>query len=278
MKDANEINTAAQIIERLAKQGVEAKSQEVLRNRNARAFAFVPEGVKVEPLDFLNAKKPTADITFIDAESFVSYVKDYANANESRMFASLGATGIHCAIDYAPKCNFPSEAIGGAGEHNARFCLCETEDFKAWKEINETPLSQAEFIQFLLERAHCFENPDQATILEIATKLEVKNNVTFSGKERSSDGGINLTYYENVDARVGANGKIKVPDFVELSIVAFEGGEPLKIRARFYFKLSGGQVVFSIKLLNLRETILESFREVCGEIAKNTGLALHYVK
>ncbi len=78
--------------------------------------------------------------------------------------------------------------------------------------------------------------------------------------------------------RVGANGKIKVPDSVELSIVAFEGGEPLKIKARFYFKLSGGQVVFSIKLLNLRETILESFREVCGKIAKNTGLALHYVK
>ena len=203
MKDANEINTAAQIIERLAKQGVEVKSQEVLFNRNARAFAFVPDGVKVEPLDFLNAKKPTADITFIDAESFVSYLKDYANANESRMFASLGATGIHCAIDYAPKCNLPSKAIGGAGEHNARFCLCETEDFKAWKEINETPLSQAEFIQFLLERAHCFENPDQATILEIATKLEVKNNVTFSGKERSSDGGINLTYRAAAAARAG---------------------------------------------------------------------------
>ena len=81
-----------------------------------------------------------------------------------------------------------------------------------------------------------------------------------------------------MDARVGANGKIKVPDSVELSIVAFEGGEPLKIKARFYFKLSGGQVVFSIKLLNLRETILESFREVCGKIAKDTGLALHYVK
>ena len=50
MKDANEINTAAQIIERLAKQDVEVKSQEVLFNRNARAFAFVPDGVKVEHL------------------------------------------------------------------------------------------------------------------------------------------------------------------------------------------------------------------------------------
>ena len=278
MKDTNETNSAAQIIERLAKQGVDVKSREVLNNRNARAFAFVPDGVKVEPLDFLNAKKPASKITFIDAESFSSYVKDYANANESRMFASLGETAISCVIDFTPKCNIPSQAVGGAGEHRANFCLCETEDFKAWKAINETPLSQVEFIQFLLERAHCFESPDQATILEIATKLEVKNNVTFSGKERSSDGGINLTYREDVDARVGANGKIKVPDSVELSIVAFEGGEPLKIRARFYFKLSGGQVVFSIKLLNLRETVLKSFREVCDKIANDTGIALHYVK
>ena len=123
MKDTNETNSAAQIIERLAKQGVDVKTREVLNNRNARAFAFVPDGVKVEPLDFLNAKRPSSKITFIDAESFSSYVKDYANADESRMFASLGETAVSCIIDFTPKCNIPSAAIGGEGEHRANFCL-----------------------------------------------------------------------------------------------------------------------------------------------------------
>lgn len=273
-----EENSSAQIIERLAKQGVDVKIQEVLYGRSGRAFAFVPDGYNLSRLEFLEPKKVRADHDFIDPESFVSYVKDYANANESRLFGSLGSMALHCIIDYAPKCNNPREAVGGESLHTAAFCLCETEDFKAWKEIDQKTLSQTEFIQFLMERAHCFENPDQATILEVATKLEVKNNVTFSGKERSSDGGINLTYCENVDARVGANGKIKVPDFVDLAIVAFEGGEPLKIKARFYFKLAGGQVMFAVKLLNLRETILKSFREVCDKIAKDTGLPIHYEK
>lgn len=274
----NEENSSAQIIERLAKQGVDVKIQEVLEARNGRAFAFVPDGYNLSKLEFLEPKKVCADHAFIDPESFVSYVKDYANANESRLFGSLSSMALHCFIDYMPKCNEPRKAVGGECQHTAAFCLCETEDFKALREIDQKTLSQGEFIQFLMERAHCFENPDQATILEIATKLEVKNNVTFSGKERSNDGGINLTYLESVDARAGANGKIKVPDFVELSIVAFEGGEPLKIKARFYFMLTGGKVVFSIKLLNLRETILKNFREVCGTISKDTGLPIHYEK
>lgn len=244
-----EENSSAQIIERLAKQGVDVKIQEVLYGRSGRAFAFVPDGYNLSRLEFLEPKKVRADHDFIDPESFVSYVKDYANANESRLFGSLGSMAMHCIIDYAPKCNNPREAVGGESLHTAAFCLCETEDFKAWKEIDQKTLSQTEFIQFLMERAHCFENPDQATILEVATKLEVKKN-----------------------------GKIKVPDFVDLAIVAFEGGEPLKIKARFYFKLAGGQVMFAVKLLNLRETILKNFREVCDKIAKDTGLALHYVK
>ena len=114
--------------------------------------------------------------------------------------------------------------------------------------------------------------------LEIGKKLEVKSNVNFSGKERSNDGGINLTYREDVDARVGTAGKIKVPDFVELELQAFEGGEKMKLRARFYFKLSGGAVLFSVKILNLRETILKNFREVCDKIAEDTGLPIHYTK
>lgn len=36
--------------------------------------------------------------------------------------------------------------------------------------------------------------------------------------------------------------------------------------------------MFAVKLLNLRETILKNFREVCDKIAKDTGLPIHYEK
>lgn len=148
----NEENSSAQIIERLAKQGVDVKIQEVLHGRNGRAFAFVPDGYSLSELEFLEPKKVRADHDFIDPESFVSYVKDYANKNESRLFGYLGTMTLRCIIDYAPKCNEPREAVGGECLHTASFCLCETEDFKAWKGIDQTLLSQADFIQFLMER------------------------------------------------------------------------------------------------------------------------------
>lgn len=282
MEDTNETNTAAanaaQIIERLAKQDVRVLVDVKSINRNMYHYAIVPDDMSLKSLDFLDAKAPAHSPDFIDAESFVKYVKDYANAAESRLFANLTGLNLYCVIDYAKKCNVPSEAIDGECRHRANFVLEETEDFKAFREIDGETLEQPEFIAFLMERSHCFSSPDQATILEIATKLEVKSNVNFSGKERSNDGGINLTYREDVDARVGTAGKIKVPDFVELELQAFEGGEKMKLRARFYFKLSGGAVLFQVKILNLRETILKNFREVCDKIAEDTGLPIHYTK
>lgn len=278
MNDTNEINTAAQIIERLAKQGVKVVVGQKTSDRNARHYALVPNNMSLKSLDFLDAELIAANWDFIDADSFVKYAKDYANSEESRLFARLEMLRLDCFIDYAKKCNSPSEAIGGECRHSIRLALLETEDFKAFREIDGKTIEQPEFIAFLMERAHCFASPDQATILEIATKLEVKNNVTFSGKERSNDGGINLTYREDVDARIGTSGKIKVPDFVELELQAFEGGEKMKLRARFFFKLQSGAVLFQVKILNLRETILKNFREVCDKIAKDTGLPIHYTK
>lgn len=278
MNDTNETNTAAQIIERLAKQGVKVVVGQKTSERNARHYALVPNDMSLKSLDFLDAEVPKRNFTFIDADSFTKYVKDYANEAESRLFASLKDLRLGCAIDYIRKCNSPSEAIDGECKHCADYALEETEDFKAFKEIDGKTIEQPEFIAFLMERAHCFASPDQATILEIATKLEVKNNVTFSGKERSNDGGINLTYREDVDARIGTSGKIKVPDFVELELQAFEGGEKMKLRARFFFKLQSGAVLFQVKILNLRETILKNFREVCDKIAEDTGLPIHYTK
>lgn len=277
MNDTNKVN-AAQIIERLAKQGVKVVVGEKTTDRNVRHYALVPEGMTLKSFAFLDAQAPEHTLYFIDADSFVKYVKDYAAADESRLFANLTVLSLNCTIDYIKRCNKPSEAIEGECQHFANFVLEETEDFKAFREIDGQTLQQPEFIAFLMERAHCFNSPDQATILEIATKLEVKNNVTFSGKERTNDGGINLTYREDVDAKVGTAGKIKVPDFVELELQAFEGGEKMKLRARFYFKLSGGAVLFQVKILNLRETILKNFREVCDKIAEDTGLPIHYTK
>lgn len=278
MEIENEVNTAAAIIERLAKQDVQVFVGQKKTDRNIHHYAIVPDDMTLKSLSFLDAQAPEHTLNFIDAESFVKYVNDYADADESRLFANLTALKLCCAIDYIKKCNKPSEAIEGECQHYANFILEETEDFKAFREIDGKALEQPEFIAFLMERSHCFSSPDQATILEIATKLEVKNNVTFSGKERANDGGINLTYREDVDARVGTAGKIKVPDFVELELQAFEGGEKMKLRARFYFKLSGGAVLFSVKILNLRETILKNFREVCDKIAEDTGLPIHYTK
>ena len=276
-----ESNTAAEIICELSKKQVSDVSVQVLdrsNSRNQRHFAVIPTGVDVTPLHFLDAKMPSSNHRFIDGESFEKYLKAYSNPKESRLFASLNDLEIDGVIDYQPVNPklLPSEAVDGSHQHVVSFRLIETEDFKAWKGINGQFMTQADFVEFLQERSHCVEVPDQATILEVARNLEIRSDVTFSSKERRSDGGFDLIYREDIETKVGTSAKVKVPESLVLKLHAFEGGESMELKARLYFKMSGGKVVFAVKILNLRETVLKTFRGICNKISESVGLDVHY--
>lgn len=273
-----EMTSAGQIIKELAQIQIEKKWDLCTAERNVRNYAFIPSHMKVCELSFLNAKPPTNFRDFIDAKSFEKYVNCYASSTESRLFANINDFCLKAIIDYQPVCKNPSTAIDGEKNHIVNFILEKTEDFKAWGNINNEVLDQQDFIQFLLERSHCVFDPDQATILEVARNLEINTTSNFSGQERISDGGINLICREEVEAKVGNTTKIKVPDILTLKFVAFEGGAEMTLKARMFFKLDGGKVYFRIKILNLKETILKTFREICDKIAENTKLDVHYVK
>jgi Uncharacterized conserved protein (DUF2303). len=279
----SENNTAAKIVKDLALaqvKDIEIKNGSKTSNRATRHYAVVSDGARVSPLEFLDAKVPQNSNTFIDADSFASYMKAYLNVKESRMFASLGGLTLSGIIDYQPVNAklLPSDAVDGEKKHKAFFRLVETEDFKAWKAISGQALPQESFVEFLQERLHCIASPDQADILEIARNLEIKTDVTFSSKERSSDGGYNLVYREDVNASAGEKGKIKVPEQLTLKIVAFEGGAEMELTARMYYRMTSGKVVFAIKILNLRETVLKTFRGVCDKISKDVSLDVHYTE
>ena len=274
----NEINSSAQVIKELAQRKITINSPYRSNERNIRNYAIVPKDMEVRELSFLNAKMPNSCYTFIDAKSFEKYVNCYASPTESRLFANIDDLRLKAIIDYQPVSNTPSFAVDGDKNHIAYFVIEKTEDFKAWEAINNEVIDQQDFIQFLMERSHCVFDPDQATILEIARNLEVNSTSNFSGQERLSDGGINLVCREEIEAKVGNTTKIKVPDILTLKFKAFEGGSEMTLKARMFFKVSGGKVYFRIKILNLRETILKTFRETCDKIAENTKLDVHYVK
>lgn len=277
--EKNDTKTSAEIIERLAAQQIKDIKVEVYdrsKDRSKKHYVPLPTGVELKEVVQLDAKVPQNNKTFIDADSFERYVKAFANPKESRLFGFLGTTTLVGVIDYEEVNNTPRLAVDGEKSHIANLKITKTEDLKAWESINDKPLEQAVFVEFLLERAACVINPDSARMLEIATTLQMKSDVTFSSQERTTDGGFNLVYREDIAANAGANGKVKVPDTLNLKFVAFEGGTPMELRARIYYKLYSGKVVFRVKILRLRETILETFRATCDKAAKKLGLDVHY--
>lgn len=278
----NTLNQGAVIIRDLATKTAEKYGKTEAFNatldRRVRHIALIPDGINLTQVKGLDAKVPEHIWNFIDSNSFTEYMKAYLSQKESRLFASLNQMKLQGIVDYQKISNTPSEAVDGECKHQCFLKIIETEDFKAWRNINDKPLSQAEFVVFLMERAHCVVSPDQARILEIASTLEIKNDVTFSSRERRSDGGFDLNYREDIQTSAGANGKIKVPDTLKLKMTAFEGGVEMELAARMYYTLHGGTVTFRIKILNLRETILKTFRSTCDKIAKDLKLSIHYTE
>ncbi len=259
-------------------QDIQIKKESLDNCRNQKSYIFVPEGVNVVFPKELNVNPPKACHTFIDVDSFVKYMACYCNSDESRLFACVDTLTLIGCIDYIIKGKQPSLAVEANESHNAIYKIFKTDAFKAWVRINDTTIDQASFSAFLLEYANCVVEPDAARMLEIATTLEIKSDVQFNSQERTSDGGYNLNYVENINAQAGGKGnKIKVPEMIKLKFKAFEGGTEMELNARLFYKLQNGNVVFKVKILNLNETILNTFKATCNKIAEDLSLDIHYI-
>jgi uncharacterized protein YfdQ (DUF2303 family) len=242
---------------------------------------IVPEHYKLVPLEpakplpVLDYIKSAVELT--DVESFIAYVKRYQTA-ETVIFATLPLNGappsFTAVFDYHAAKADGAEQQARRVAHKATYPCPFSVEWLAWTERNGKPQPQMDFVNFIEANAIDVVAPDSATMMEMVMNFEARTEVVFTSKVDRTMGAKVLLFNEKIDANSnGPLSSMKVPEFLELRLPVFEGGEAFPIRARMEYRPRDGALKIAYHLLRPVDVLREALASLDADIEAATGIA-----
>ena len=216
-----------------------------------------------------NRKRGT--VTVFDAESLNRMLVDHAVPGHTMVYVNPDADRPAIVAVF----NGAGIAGPGFGDHRATIGFRETPQWKKWKAIDGKLMPQPEFAEFIEDNLQDIATPDGATMMEIVTYLQATRTVDFKSGIKLSNGSVQLTNIEDVQASVGA-GNIAVPDTFEIALSPVFGTAPFKIPARFRYRIESGKLRLGLKLLRLEDVMAQIIKEIEAEIVLPEGVGKVY--
>ncbi len=144
--------------------------------------------------------------------------------------------------------NGHTDAGPGWGDHRAELHLRRTPEWNAWVNADKAWFTAAEFAELIEEWRHTISDPPTADLLDMVRHFRATTKVTFRQEVVDKSGDRALEYVTETEATAGPSGKLEIPDGFGLVLAPFEGAEPRALRARFRYRLDGGQARFGVVL------------------------------
>lgn len=260
----------AEILRDLA---IETATPTQLDTESPTAFV-VPEGANVEVIDperfdKLNAtpRRQRGKVTPETLESLIDYVGFHADQDATSVWVAA-ETGKVAAI-----INDHSGADGppGWGDHRAEFTPTLTPEWRRWATADSKWLEQDAFAELLEDGLGEIAEPAGAQLLEIATTMSGKTDVTWEAATRLDNGAIAAKYVEEVQAKAGTRGDLEIPTAFTLVMSVFHGEDPVQVEARLRWRLRGGKILLSFKLDNPHRAVQESIDRMADRLRETFG-------
>lgn len=236
---------------------------------------LVPEGFERHTVDLerysSGPRRMRGTVTVRDLESFTRYVERY-KSSETVVFADGSqrkATGI---LDYAA---YAAE-LPGWGEWRVVLELRETTRWKAWRQMTEGWMDQADFATFVEMYARDVVEPPAADVYTLARDLKVTSNRTYERSVNEHSGSVDLIYNETVQG-TNRTGKSTVPEEMTITVTPYEGGEPLTMHGYLSFRLQEGRCVFRYQIdADARDALDEYFDSLVSRLGDESDVPLFH--
>lgn len=202
-----------------------------------------------------------------DATSFVSYLGKHGEPN-TELWANDRAGTVRAVVN-APEGS--GDTAAGWEDHTATLALPFTPDWKEWVARDGKYLPQSEFAEFIEDHLPNFKDPSGADMLELAQTFQAKTKVDFESSQRLKSGETQLTYVEDTTASAGKKGSLAIPDTFELALQVHERGPVYRVKARFRYRITGGNLLLAFRLDRIDDVRRHAFDEVIAQIATDTG-------
>ncbi len=184
------------------------------------------------------------------------------------------------------------DALGPAGwlQHRVSYDFPFSDEWKVWAKLDGVAMDQADFAEFMEERA-----PDMTTlteaenasfardlqiqqlgtpsqIFELARGLSIHATTKVRNEVKLQSGEAKISFEEEHN---GADGRpITVPGAFALMIPLFYGEEPITVPVRLRYRLKGAAIQWVYKLFRVDRTISEAVGHAKATVEAETGLAV----
>ena len=211
-------------------------------------------------------RRKTGAYTLTDVESFVEYL-DKHGLDQTELWANDKASTIRAVIN----AHDADHLAAGWGDHTATLTLPYTQDWKDWTSRDNKLQAQTEFAEFIEDHLPNFVTPTGADMLELAQSFQATTKVDFDSSQRLKSGETQLTYAETTTAAAGKKGTLAIPDTFELALQVHERGPVYRVKARFRYRINGGNLHLAYRLDRVDDVRRHAFDEVVVKVAADTG-------
>jgi uncharacterized protein YfdQ (DUF2303 family) len=195
---------------------------------------------------------------------------------------------LQAVIDY-----HAHEADGPAdnGRHRIRYEFPFSDEWRVWLEHDGKPMDQADFAEFIEERA-----PDMTTlveaeaahfarelqldrigtpahIFELARGLEINVASKVKQNVKLQSGEAKLVFEEEHSGRDGQ--PVTVPGAFALSIPLFYNQDPITVPVRLRYRVSVGAIIWVYKLFRVDRMVAEAVDQAKADVERETGLPVY---
>jgi len=205
--------------------------------------------------------RPTGTYRPATVASFVSYTKHYARVDETTVWVHPTSGKCVAVIDDH------DVDLAGWGDHRAELALQPTPEWTHWMTLDGKLVTQEQFAEHIEAGLQEIEQPDGATMLEMAQSFRLTNNASFRTAKRLVSGEQQFLYDETVEASAGRGGEITVPSAFILLVAPFVGEQDRQVVAKLRYRMSGGSFAIGYKLERPDKVVRDALDAVAAQMA-----------
>lgn len=289
------MNTEAEAVAKLATENADTQIVPIERGNVDKCDVLaVPNGFRLESLKkFVDEYRPvperkTGTAILRELDSFILHTNRFKDAN-SVVFADPNPDKprLLTVFDY----NEQGEGSPRWGQHRAKYPFPLSEEWKAWRQLDNKPMSQDQFAHFLEDRITDVVAPENAgesgkafvaqigcefaspsRLLELSKGLSVFVAAQVANHTNLSTGETQIVFAESHSASANGQRQLKVPGAFLLGLPVFKAGAPYQVAARLRYRVREGAITWFYTLYRTDRVFDHAFKEACEKTAKDTGL------
>lgn len=159
----------------------------------------------------------------------------------------------------------------GWGDFRANIEFRATPQWTKWKTRDGKMVSQVDFAEFLEDNLEDISDPAGATMLEIATELQVIRTVNFKSRVTLQSGAFTFQHDQSDDAKAGT---VAIPQEFKLGIAPIFGLASYQVPARFRYRIQDGKLTLGYKLQRIESMMAQIVEDVVAKIERGANVSV----